>query len=327
MYLNVTTFSAKNGHFEPLRFKFYPWSPVHIRYEQHSADLQVDYRIGLTNLVFIGSHLVTRGTRTSPSRIPLNVQGCEVSLEILGWYGDIRARLSESLGTEVTAHLITKASIADWHLVTKLSEDLCLLLSFASGTWVAPIYEDALLDNRPVATILPPAKTLPYSNADRVIDTRNGNELREFIETAYGNYVKAKNELGMDIVIEYYVHSKSARILEIKYLIACIGMECLKSYLSGYFAARNKNPDLRFFRGSLESLFQELSMPYRSSELDFIDIRGEIVHTGRFPTNIDSVEEYYKLLNLYERTVLTVLGYRGKPYLNAAKRYTKETVP
>jgi hypothetical protein len=68
-------------------------------------------------------------------------------------------------------------------------------------------------------------------------------------------------------------------------------------------------------------------MPYEQDELEFIDLRNYIVHTGRFPSNVNSVEKWLELINLYDRVVLTILGYRGKPYLNIAKGYAKELLP
>ncbi|GEM_PF-2043628 len=137
------------------------------------------------------------------------------------------------------------------------------------------------------------------------------------------HYVKAKNTLGLDIVIEYYVHSKLMNVIELSYLLGAVGMECLKSYLSGYFQAKNKSADLGSFAKALQALFEDILMPYQQSKLDFISIRDKIVHTGRFPPNVNPVEDYRKLINLYERVILTILGYRGKPYLNTTKRYQR----
>lgn len=135
--------------------------------------------------------------------------------------------------------------------------------------------------------------------------------------------MKAKNTLGLDIVIEYYVHSKLMNVIELSYLLGAVGMECLKSYLSGYFQAKNKSADLGSFAKALQALFEDILMPYQQSKLDFISIRDKIVHTGRFPPNVNPVEDYRKLINLYERVILTILGYRGKPYLNTTKRYQR----
>jgi len=327
IYLNRTTVSVERNSGETYRFEFYPWAPVRIEHEQMPNRLQVEYRFGLTNFLFIGTQYVTKANGRFPGRIPLNVRGHDFCLESLEWYNDLTRRLAEGRSVEVTAHLMTTAPVADKGLIMEICEDLCVLLSFATCNWVTPLYEDRFLDNRLVTTTLLPAKTLPYNHADLVIDAREGNELKEYLETTYPDYFQAKNALGMNMVVEYYVHSKLANILELKYLIGAIGMECLASYLSDYFKSKNKAADLRTFRSSLEELFQDISMPHQRSELNFIDIRNKIVHTGRFPPDIDPIDEYQNFVNLYDRTVLTILGYRGRPYLNATKRYAKEPIP
>jgi hypothetical protein len=300
---------------------------VQIEYQQVSADQKVEYRIGLSNLVFLGTHRIAGHAGRSPSRIGLIIADQDIFLESLDWYYNLTERLEGGLGIDVTAHLVASNSLKNRNLVRQLCDDLCVLLSFATCNWVSPLYEDYFLDNRLVATTLLPAITLPYNHADLVIDARDGNNLKEYLETTYPSYRQVKNTLGMNIVIEYFVHSRSATNFTLRYLLGAIGMECLKSYLPSYFKSKNKVANLKNFRSSLEELLKHISMPYQQSELDFIHIRDKIIHTGKFPPKISILEEYRKFVNFCDRTVLTILGYRSKPYLNIAKKYAKEPVP
>jgi hypothetical protein len=63
---------------------------------------------------------------------------------------------------------------------------------------------------------------------------------------------------------------------------------------------------------------------HEDHELDFILTRDKIVHTGRFPSGADRSSETMKLSNLLDRIMLTILGYKGKFYLNCANRYARE---
>jgi len=309
---------------------FQPFTKVQIKYQQISTDSEVDYIAGLTNLLFIGTQWVTRANENMLSKIPLNIEGRQVSLELLEPYNDISKSLSEEQGVKVTAHLIIKAPISDITLIRDIFDEICVLLSFASGTWITWLYEDYFLENRLVETTLLASKTLPYNPVGRVIDTPNGSDLKEYLETTYSNYVQVKDSLGMNIVIEHYIYSKSVRIIELKYLIAAIGMECLISHLSDYFQVTKITADLSSLRNGLKALLEHFDIPYEQSDLDFIGIRDKIVHTGRFPPGLSPSQELEKLdnlYNLYDRTILTILGYRGKPYLNTAKKFTKELVP
>jgi len=317
----------EQGRPETFGLELLPLEPVEIEYQQVSVDQKVEYRIGLSNLVFLGTHSIAKHAGKSPSRIDVRIAEQDIFLESSDWYYDLTKRLEDGPGIDVTAHLVTTDLLGNRSLVRQICNDLCVLLSFATCNWISPLYEDCFLDGQRIVTTLLPAKTFRYNPGERVIDAREGNELKEYLETTYPNYIRLKDALGMNIVMEYFVHSRLMNLFEIKYLIAAIGMECLKSHLPDYFAAKCKTVDVTSFRSSLRELFRDIPMPYQQSELDFIEVRDKIVHTGKFPPNVECVEEYQKLLNLCDRTTLTVLGYRGKPYLNSTKGYTKEPVP
>lgn len=134
---------------------------------------------------------------------------------------------------------------------------------------------------------------------------------------------KYKEKLGLNVVIEYYITSRIVRPLEAGYLLGAVTFECIESYLSAYFRERNEERDLSTFKSKTRALFDEFGITYSEDELDFVRIRDGIVHSGRFPKGKNSLEEYYKLINLLDRTLLTLLGYKGNPYSNIA-RQTKE---
>lgn len=314
----VSTYAEK----PPFTLEFLPFSPVIISFQSIPEDTEVEYRIGLTNLLFLGTEWITTDGRNCLNRLSLSLEGRRIKLELLGEYGDVRRSL-EKPSVRVTSHVLITSTPID-KTVLDLVETLCILLSFASGTWITWLWIDHFKDGQLVRSTLYESKTLPSHIADHTIDCRYGQELKTFLESAYPIYTTMKSCLGLNIVVEYYIHSKSARLMELKYLIACIGMECLNSHLSDYFKIQNKQVDLSTFRKNLNLFFNDISMSFTSDELDFIDIRDKIVHTGRFPSKTNYLDEYRKLINLFDRTILTILGYLGKPYLNVRKNYTKE---
>jgi len=327
IYLDRTTLDLTLNRPSFITFEFIPFSAAEVEYQQIPSGAPVKYRIGLTNLLFLGTEWITRGSRHLLNKLPLNLPSGQIFLDLLKPYNEISSELAQTGGTQVTAELVAEVTIEGRDRIRDLCDNLCILLSFATGTWISWLYEDYFLNGQLAKTSLLSSKTLPYHHADNVIDITSGHELKDYLETSYPTYVQLKDSLGFNIVIEYYIHSKSTRILELEYLIATIGMDCLCSYLSDYFKAKNKKADLGTFRKKLESLYEDISMPYAPNELGFIKIRDKIVHTGRFPSGTNRIDEYQKFINLYDRTILTALGYRGKPYLNITKRYTKEPVP
>lgn len=54
--------------------------------------------------------------------------------------------------------------------------------------------------------------------------------------------------------------------------------------------------------------------------------RNSLTHEGRFPATSDKIMSTMELRNLMDRFVLTILGYRGKPYYNVIKR-DKDLMP
>lgn len=71
----------------------------------------------------------------------------------------------------------------------------------------------------------------------------------------------------------------------------------------------------------------EFKVGHNSKELKFVDIRDKIVHTGRYPQKVDSLTAWYSLSTLLDRTILTIVGYRGKPYLDASKGFIRVNLP
>ncbi len=68
---------------------------------------------------------------------------------------------------------------------------------------------------------------------------------------------------------------------------------------------------------------------FRSKDIVLLRIRNRIVHDGKFPEEIDSRkidahEEETRLVYLLDRILLSILGYKGKPFVNIMKAYKTE---
>lgn len=103
--------------------------------------------------------------------------------------------------------------------------------------------------------------------------------------------------------------------LELAYLLGAITLECLESYLPTFLS----NPKIKkwSFRNKTEKLCTNFGIKYSSSDLKFIKIRNSLVHSGRFPTYVvDPVKDYNKFINFIDRILLTIVGFKGQPYVN-----------
>ena len=117
-----------------------------------------------------------------------------------------------------------------------------------------------------------------------------------------------------------------APLLETKYLLAAIAFECLTSYLPAYFKKKGSKFDVSKFKKKIIAVMDWFKVSYDPKELNFVELRDKIVHTGRFPSKIDQLISWHALSSILDRTLLIIIGYKGKPYLNASKGYARENL-
>jgi hypothetical protein len=301
-------------------------TPVEIDHTPFDPAEPIEVHYGLTNFIFNGCEYSTYGNVTRLDRFGATLGDFALIFRQIQHDKVFVKKLAASRDIEVTAEVVAKLPFRSMRLVDELIEDTLMILSFATGTYVATIYSDIFVDNTLVRSMLYPYKTGPYVHRDWVIDADNLSncDLRDFLETCYPAFRKFKSELGLKIVLEFLVIAKQGRYSEVKFLLSSVAAECLISHLPSYFRTIGKTATGNSFRTKMRELLDHFNVTYHESELDFIDTRDKLVHKGRFPKGVDPHEETAKLGNLLDRTVLTILGYKGKAYLNQANRYSRE---
>jgi hypothetical protein len=301
-------------------------TPVEIDHAPFDPNKSIEVHYGLTNFIFNGCEYSTYGNVSRLDRFGATLDGFALIFRQIQQDKVFVEKLAASHDTEVTAEVVAKLPFESMRLVDELVEDALMLLSFATGTYIATIYSDIFVENTLVRSILCPYKTGPYVHRDWVIDADNlrNCDLRDFLETCYPMFRKYKSELGLKIVLEFLVIAKQGRYSEVKFLLGSVAAECLLSHLPSYFRTIGKTATGNSFRSKMRELLDHFNVTHDESELDFIDTRDTLVHTGRFPKGVSPHEETMKFGNLLDRTVLTILGYKGKAYLNRANRYSSE---
>lgn len=307
---------------------------------QQNHDMEL--RHGLTNFIFGGclvSHTPTGGSR---DKFTVTLEDLEVTYRQLPNYEETARSVSQD--TVLTSESIVRTQSSDHEWANDVVEDSLILLSMASGNYIASIYEDTFGEGVLRRTILKSVKTMPYSSRDCCIDVRNltACDLQIFLETAFPKYRTLKQALGLEIVIEYYLQAKRAELPELKYLIAVVGIECLLSYIPSYsrFGKWRKlgrvvslikkilgRRDRRSLREKTMSLLSHFSIPYEKSDLGFIRIRHSLVHTGRFPRSLGGIGTSDQLIHFLDRILLHILGFQGKYYLNRLNAFHREILP
>jgi hypothetical protein len=76
------------------------------------------------------------------------------------------------------------------------------------------------------------------------------------------------------------------------------------------------------FLDKLRFLFSEFQVTPSAKELQDLNYyRNIMVHSGVFTDHKLLFDKYRDLLNLVERTFLTILGWKGKPYISKSLDY------
>ena len=288
---------------------------------------EVEIRYGLTNFLFFGREITERNGQFTRDTIRFNVEGLEIALIQRPNYRDIEQQLRAGADVKITSEMMLRAVYKELSQIDEVAHNLRNLYSLATGNYVTDMYQDIYKEGKLVKTILKPSKTYPFTLQMSAIDSSisGDSELETFLTISYPEFTKYKEELGLEIVIEYYITSRTVIPLEAKYILGVVGFECIESYLSECFRAKGLQRDLSNFKKKTISLFDEFGLSYEESDLDFIDVRDRLVHTGRFPKGVDSLQEYLNLINLMHKILLTIVGYKGNRYFNVSNN-AKETL-
>lgn len=325
MVLNVTTnkFDTRGA---TLTFELISTSTVEIEYTQVLSHQIVESHYGLTNFDFLGCEYTRDQDAIVADKFSAKVAGVKMIFKQVKDHARIISRLKVSHDVEVTAEVIAVTPLSDLNKLEQLVDDSMILLAYATGTYMSWVYRDVYSNGELIRSSLYAHNWGPFVPRNWVIDSRNleACNLRIYLETAYPTFSTLKSDLGLRIVLEFLIVADQGRYPELLFLLRSVAAECLLSYLSSYFSKIGKEGDMGSFKSKMKELLRHFRVLYNESELDFISTRDKIVHTGRFPAGVTPWETTMKLRNLMDRTVLTILGYQGKPYVNCANDYKSE---
>lgn len=326
IYLTNVHFGAEVGKPLGLKLMFDIFSSIRIEYIPMKPDDRVEFRRGLTNLLFVGTETVQQGLTRVYGRTTWQLAGKAVILEQLSNYEDITKHLTEFKDVGVTCELKTDGTYNELSSINEIAENLQNLFSLAAANYITTLYEDVYINGQLSASILFPLKTYIFSNRPSLIDTSifGNREFKDFIDTTYQNYVTLRVSLGLPYFTEFYTTSKMYSPLEVEYILATTAFECLESYFRGWQGLPEASGGLK---GKITRMCNHFGFTATDAELEPYRLcRNSLTHEGKFPAGSDSIASIMELRNLIDRFVLTILGYRNKPYYNVVKR-AKDMAP
>ncbi|MBM4466763.1 MAG: hypothetical protein FJ014_14635 [Chloroflexi bacterium] len=179
-------------------------------------------RFGLVNLKFDGD------------RIDLDVNGYKISVNRVDGYEKIIESLKTYGGIEVTceAFVKLKSDEVTEHLLSTI-QDVCVLLSLASGTRVNWVYYDVLIaPNLPARSYLfGDAITLPFSTCRLILSL--SNKLAQFVNQTFDAYKAKKDGYKLYSVIAMYLTAKIPHLfVGSRILLISQALEALKSLIT-----------------------------------------------------------------------------------------------
>jgi hypothetical protein len=185
------------------------------------------------------------------------------------------------------------------------------------------------------------------------------SSVRDFVDESLETYKYLRDKFGLHKVIEYYISAETNGIVHERFDIAYIALECLCSSVreraeengetitisdiqetEDKLRSLLKNLKEQISEESLKTLSKELAYKYisirdeqyfafdkfgirydRKTIKELYDVRNALFHGGDFDYT-ELFKRTVQLFDLLDRTILTMLGWKGKSYVSKSQGYT-----
>lgn len=236
-----------------------------------------------------------------PANIVLQVNDRKITIKRITGYNGIYDMLKEFKSIDVTSEAIIEAcKLCEIDELEKLMDDVCLLLSLASGTTVQWIcYKATTNDGNCVRIYHRYAITKPFTSL-RLIPS---DSVKSFVEEALQEFKRQNQEWKMEAAIRLYLDAK----LEQDYLaLRGLKLASLAEFLKAQFGLKGE------FKPALQSLCTDLGLACTEEDLDrFVENRNQLVHAVRFRHPSNAWQEYRFMMTFMGKILLAMLRYSG----------------
>jgi hypothetical protein len=257
--------------------------------------------------------------------LPLTLHGKKFELRLIGTYRAIDDGLSISGAKQLTAEAFVECKPNEIREVKQTMQDVALLLSFATGTWISIVYTDIFHQDKLLMSELWSIKVYAYRD-DPLLDQLSPEDLGQFIERGIGPLQSLRNKLKLGFALEYCVMAKSCPNAQIMFIVDFVGMEALLERLQNHIPHQKPrtltSPDEAERRFLVLERLQSALQHYRlvdqygvsniAAVPNFEEIRNRLVHSGNFPTGVDPFLKSGLLEDVYQRLLLAILEYDGE---------------
>lgn len=269
---------------------------------------------GLANLEFLGDEVrdfeIEGRRHTSRDTFRFQVASKEIVVRQATDYRQVvkQMKARRSLAVTAEASLELTNGLADLQPYDDMMDVVCTLLSLAKGSKVTWIYSKLTdQDGELVSMRMLSRPSRFWVAGGDLIAGATAAQLKEFLADSYGPYLQEKDKYNLPVALGYYLASKSESEWNTRFLLACIAMECL----TANFKKHGKHSG--GFRSSIDKMLAELKIQYARDDLQFINLRNKVVHTGELGKGFrETWGIYSNLICLLDKTFLKILGYEDE---------------
>ncbi|MFH0860568.1 MAG: hypothetical protein V1921_05160 [Candidatus Altiarchaeota archaeon] len=318
----------------------------------------------VSNFVFTGCDYTKHSDGvTRLDRFTISLEGYEFTFQHIQNYEDIVKCLKRKDNPfAITARIVVKARFDEFEHLSEIVKNICILLSLAMGNSIVPLIERKIDGEKVIGENSYIRRVDRYNGLDSLIREHPTEEIKEFVEQTYEDYLKYKDSFNLPVIIDYYLLMKTGSIMDIRCLFGFILLECLSSKAQQYYE-KNGNPIVASLTksnikklneilpsshnlgeetirkiaeevgysyptlpDSINKLMGDFGMEYKQGEQELYGLRKHFIHRGMYPDDTkEHLEINHRLIHFIDRLLLHILGYQGG-YLNIADDYKYEEI-
>lgn len=192
-------------------------------------------------------------------------------------YYEIIKQCSQNHINSVTCNVKVVALKKNLFFVKQKLDKICMILSFANGNWIVPVFNDTFKNKKLIQTIINVNQKVgyyPYIHSQYLIDiSLQNNDLNDFVNKSLNKYDALLVDFNIHKVIEYCISSISSHISQQKFTLGYFALECLCSKVKEY-AEKNKDlllpSAIKDTKTKLEKVCKNLKINIADEQLEII---------------------------------------------------------
>ncbi len=265
-----------------------------------------DIRFSLTNFLFCYSVGRTGELVNNILRLGATLDGIDVAFEKTSQYDGVWSNVGLGQGTVITCELIVRKGNQTREEIMRLSYAICDLLTIGAGRIINWICYEARDRNGSTVYAYHQNRYTNRKAGSELVDFSDPRTAVDFLEQCYPAYMNynARHPGMLHRIGRLLLDLSTPEYDQTSALVAVAIVDALSK----------KESDSNVFRERLNSLRNANNMWLDGAEIDaFIQSRNSLAHEFGFHTE-DAEGEYFHILNLLRRLLLSILDYQFEYY-------------